>query len=340
MPMSEQRLLICRARFVLPLAAPDRTLRIHDGYVLAQGEHILEAGPYRPETGRRLLAAWGDRLEILHTRREIPSADPIAMQDMLLIPAFVKAHGHDHEQPLIGIAKDEPLTDWLDHAVNPFTGYLNSHRDELAVRAALGAGRWRLMRQFLTESLVVSLFGGALGLLVAYGSLAALKVTIPPGIMPPNVYVSMDARVLLFVLVVSVLTGVVFGIFPALKATRPDLTTAIKVAGHHELGLLAKAFNKMIQQISETQLQLAQADKLASVGRLAAGIAHEINNPLTGVLTYASLMAKRLPPEDPGSEDVAAAARSSRNFWTSPGPPRLPDVRPISTRWCATPWPW
>jgi putative ABC transport system permease protein len=102
---------------------------------------------------------------------------------------------------------------------------------EVAIRAALGAGRWRLMRQFLTESLVVSLFGGALGLLVAYGSLAALKVTIPPGIMPPNVYVSMDARVLLFVLVVSVLTGVVFGIFPALKATRPDLTTAIKQGG-------------------------------------------------------------------------------------------------------------
>ena len=102
---------------------------------------------------------------------------------------------------------------------------------EVAIRAALGAGRWRLMRQFLTESLVVSLSGGALGLLVAYGSLAALKVTIPPGIMPPNVYVSMDARVLLFVLVVSVLTGVVFGIFPALKATRPDLTTAIKQGG-------------------------------------------------------------------------------------------------------------
>jgi len=134
MPKSEQRLLVCRARFVLPLAGPDRSLRIQDGYVLAQGELILEAGPYSPETGRRLRQAWGDRLDILHTRREIPSADPVPMQDMVLLPAFVKAHGHDHEQPLIGIAKDEPLTDWLDHAVNPFTGFLNAKREELAAR--------------------------------------------------------------------------------------------------------------------------------------------------------------------------------------------------------------
>jgi putative ABC transport system permease protein len=102
---------------------------------------------------------------------------------------------------------------------------------EVAIRAALGAGRWRLVRQFLTESLVLSMFGGALGLLVAYGGLAALKRGIPPGILPPNVYVAMDARVLLFILGLSVLTGVVFGVFPAIKATRPDLTVAIKQGG-------------------------------------------------------------------------------------------------------------
>jgi putative ABC transport system permease protein len=103
---------------------------------------------------------------------------------------------------------------------------------EVAIRAALGAGRWRLMRQFLTESVVLSLFGGALGLLVAYAGLKALKVGIPPGILPPNVYVAMDARVLLFVLGVSVLTGVIFGVFPAIKATRPDQATVIKQGGH------------------------------------------------------------------------------------------------------------
>ena len=134
MSTDEDKVVVCRARFLLPLAAPDRTLRIHDGYVLARGGTILEAGPYMPETGRRLAAAWGRSLEVLHTRREVPSPDPVPMQDMVLLPAFVKAHGHDHEQPLIGIARDEPLTAWLDHAVNPFTGYLNARREELIGR--------------------------------------------------------------------------------------------------------------------------------------------------------------------------------------------------------------
>ena len=132
--MPEESLLVCRARFVLPLAVPDRALRIADGYVLAQGDTLLEAGSYTEEVGRRLTTTWGSRLTILHTRREIPSADAIPMQDMALLPAFVKAHGHDHEQPLIGIAKDQPLTQWLDHAVNPFTGFLNAQRQALTER--------------------------------------------------------------------------------------------------------------------------------------------------------------------------------------------------------------
>ncbi len=49
----------------------------------------------------------------------------------VLMPSFVKAHGHDHEQPIIGIAKDEPLTAWLDHAVNPFTGFINQHHERI-----------------------------------------------------------------------------------------------------------------------------------------------------------------------------------------------------------------
>ena len=103
---------------------------------------------------------------------------------------------------------------------------------EVAIRAALGAGRWRLVRQFLTESVILSLCGGALGLLVAYGGLKALKAGMPPGILPPNIYVAMDARVLLFILGVSFLTGIVFGIFPAIKATRPDQASVIKQGGH------------------------------------------------------------------------------------------------------------
>ncbi len=91
-----------------------------------------------------------------------------------------------------------------------------------------------------------------------------------------------------------------------------DLGSAIHVEGRHELGHLAEAFNTMTRTLSETRLQLTQADKLASVGRLAAGIAHEINNPLTGVLTYASLMAKRFPAGDPSAEDLEVIIRETK----------------------------
>ena len=96
------------------------------------------------------------------------------------------------------------------------------------------------------------------------------------------------------------------------RVAEGDLSTSIKVTTRGELGDLAKAFNAMTQSIAETKLQLTQADKLASVGRLAAGVAHEINNPLTGVLTYASLLEKRLQDDDQGREDVEVIIRETK----------------------------
>jgi putative ABC transport system permease protein len=106
-----------------------------------------------------------------------------------------------------------------------------SREREVAIRAALGAGRWRLVRQFLTESLILSLAGSALGLCVAYGGLAGLKQIIPGHYLPPSTYVEMDARVLGFILALALLTGLVFGLYPAIKASRPDLTNSLKQGG-------------------------------------------------------------------------------------------------------------
>src|SRR3990167_2810970 len=69
-----------------------------------------------------------------------------------------------------------------------------------------------------------------------------------------------------------------------------DFDYTIEELGKDELGILAKSFNKMTTNLAEARLQLFQSDKMASLGRLAAGVAHEINNPLTGVLTYSSFL--------------------------------------------------
>ncbi|MDP1832401.1 MAG: ATP-binding protein [Geothrix sp.] len=95
------------------------------------------------------------------------------------------------------------------------------------------------------------------------------------------------------------------------RVTEGDLDTTIPVSGRHELGALAKAFNHMTRNLADTHRQLAQADKLASVGRLAAGVAHEINNPLTGVLSYASLLRKRMEHDVSACEDLDVIVRET-----------------------------
>jgi two-component system NtrC family sensor kinase len=96
------------------------------------------------------------------------------------------------------------------------------------------------------------------------------------------------------------------------RVAEGDLTTTVPVRSGHELGDLARAFNDMIRRIAETQRQLTQADKLASVGRLAAGVAHEINNPLTGVLTYASFLHGRAKDKPELAADLEVIVRETK----------------------------
>jgi predicted permease len=98
---------------------------------------------------------------------------------------------------------------------------------EFAIRAALGAGRWRLLRQSLTESMLLALTGGALGLVVAgWGTQAALAVL--PTTLPRAQEVGLDSRVLIFTLVVSLLTGILSGLAPALKTSQSRLSETLK----------------------------------------------------------------------------------------------------------------
>jgi predicted permease len=102
---------------------------------------------------------------------------------------------------------------------------------EIAMRLAIGAGRGRLVRQLLTESVLLSVVGGILGVLFAIGATRLIVVLIPPDYVPNEARITINGWVLLFSLGVSMLTGILFGLAPALRSSRPDLVGTLKDGG-------------------------------------------------------------------------------------------------------------
>ena len=105
-----------------------------------------------------------------------------------------------------------------------------ARQKEIAVRASLGADRLRLVRQLLTESVLLATCGGALGVLLAYAALKSIVALIPDVFIPNEAVISVNGAVLLFSIAVSAATGILFGLAPAIQATRPDLNDALKDA--------------------------------------------------------------------------------------------------------------
>jgi putative ABC transport system permease protein len=126
-------------------------------------------------------------------------------------------------------------------------------RRELALRAALGAGRTRLVRQLLTESALLAVLGGALGLLVGHWGLALLVSLAPPGVLPASV--ALDGRVMAFALGLTAATGLCFGIVPAIHASRPDLDGVLKEAGRGGSGSAGHRFRDALV-VAEVTLSL------------------------------------------------------------------------------------
>jgi len=106
---------------------------------------------------------------------------------------------------------------------------------EMAIRTAIGAGRWRVVRQLLTESVLLAAVGGALGLLMAVWGLALLR-WLNPGNIPRLAAVGIDNRVLAFTTAVAVLTGILFGLAPALRGSRMNLSETLKEGGRNLAG--------------------------------------------------------------------------------------------------------
>jgi len=132
-------------------------------------------------------------------------------------------------------------------------------RREFAIRAAIGAGRGRIVRQLLTESVLLSVAGGALGLVIGFAGVRALLAVSPAGL--PRIgedgsAIGIDWRVLAFTLGVSLGTGILFGLFPALAASHSDLTTALKENGNRAGTGFRQGKARSLLVVSEVSLAL------------------------------------------------------------------------------------
>ena len=132
---------------------------------------------------------------------------------------------------------------------------------EIKIRLAVGAGRWRLIRQLLTESLLLAIIGGVFGVLFAFWFKGALSTFTnrDRGLLPSGIELSLNWRVLAFTLGVSLLTGVLFGLAPAWRATNPDLNSTLKQSGRttNRLSRLSKGL--LVVQVAISALLLVGA---------------------------------------------------------------------------------
>ena len=111
-----------------------------------------------------------------------------------------------------------------------------SRQREISIRAALGAGRWRIVRQLLTESMLIGLLSAPLGIGIAWIGIKLLDSAMPADEVPYFITWSLNARSLAYTVVISMLTGIVFGLAPALQAVRSNLQSSLKEGGRGSAG--------------------------------------------------------------------------------------------------------
>jgi putative ABC transport system permease protein len=122
------------------------------------------------------------------------------------------------------------------NVANLFLARASVRLREISIRAALGAGKWRIVRQLLTEAVVIGLISAPLGMLVAWIGIRLVDRGIPPDSVPYFIHWSLNARPLGYTVGISLLTGIVFGLAPALQAARTNLQESLKEGGRGSAG--------------------------------------------------------------------------------------------------------
>jgi len=127
---------------------------------------------------------------------------------------------------------------------------------EITIRVALGASRIRIIQQLLTESLLIAVLGGVVGVALTFAGLQALLAIVPPNTIPDEAEIALNAPVLLFTLVVSVLTSLLFGLAPAFHATTRDIANPLREVGRSLAGSRKQAMLRKGLVIAEVALSL------------------------------------------------------------------------------------
>ncbi len=127
---------------------------------------------------------------------------------------------------------------------------------EIAVRASLGASRFRIMRQLLCESVVLAIAGGSLGVFVAKAGLAGIMAMVPPGTIPDEALISLNIPVLVFTVAISIAAALIFGLAPAVQLSGSDLVTPLKEAGRGATGGRRQRFLRAALVVGEVALSL------------------------------------------------------------------------------------
>jgi putative ABC transport system permease protein len=218
--------------FILPYGKPEVFTSVRVTNPLAasvRGVHFLRTY-WRLKPGVTLATAQSEAVAI---EKQLEQLDPAENKNrrIVLMPLHERVVGDTRPALLIlfGAVMLVLLIACANFA-NLLLARSASRHQEIVIRTALGAGRVRLIRQLLTESVMLSLMGGAVGLMLALWGLDLL-MAFQPANLPRLESVRLDAQVLTFTLGVSVLTGLVFGLVPAWRASRANLNEALKESG-------------------------------------------------------------------------------------------------------------